>query len=197
MTIGQDADSYLQQLINLTPTGDAFPSDDQTNWVALLSAIAQTCARIDTNAVLLMNEAFPDTTTQLLPNWERVAGIPDDCSALGDTYEIRRLNLIAKLTSRGGQSKDYFIGVAAQLGYTVTIFEYRPFRVGISAVGDPLCDARWWFVWRVDSALNTIIWFRAGRSAAGEPLAIWGNERLECVLKKYAPAHTIVQFGYT
>jgi len=197
MTIGSSANDYLQQLINLTPQGDVFPTEATANWVLMLDAIAQTCARIDANAVLLLNEAFPDTTTQLLPNWERVAGLPDDCSVLGDTYEIRRLNLIAKLTSRGGQSKEYFIEVAASLGYTVTITEFRPFRVSISRVGDPLCDANWWFVWQVNSQLNTIVWFRAGRSAAGEPLASWGNTRLECIMKKYKPAHTIVQFAYS
>jgi uncharacterized protein YmfQ (DUF2313 family) len=197
MPIGSSASDYLQQLINLTPPGSAFPMEDSANWVSLLNAIAQTCARIDANSVLLLNESFPDTTTQLLPNWERIAGLPDDCSVLGDTYQIRRLNLIAKLTSRGGQSKSYFIEVAASLGYTVTITEFKPFRVSISRVGDPLCDATWLFVWQINSQLNTITWFRAGNSAAGEPLASWGNTRLECIMKKYKPAHTIVQFAYT
>lgn len=197
MTIGSSSSDYLQQLINLSPSGPAFPEEATTNWVSLLDAISQTCARLDANAVLLLNESYPDTTTILLPNWERVAGLPDDCSVLGDTYEVRRLNLTAKLTSRGGQSKDYFIEVAASLGYTVTITEFRPFRVSISRVGDPLCDDTWWFVWQVNAALNTIVWFRAGRSAAGEPLASWSNARLECLLTKYSPAHTIVQFAYT
>lgn len=197
MTIGSSADDYLQQLINLTPTGQAFPSDDQSNWIQLLTAIAQTCARIDANAVLLLNEAFPDTTTQLLPNWERVAGIPDDCTVLGDTYQVRRLNLIAKLTSRGGQSPSYFVSVAASLGYTVTVTESRPFRTGISHTGDALCGSAWWFVWQIHAPLNTIIWFRASDSAAGEPLAFWSNARLECIIKKFAPAHTLVQFLYS
>jgi uncharacterized protein YmfQ (DUF2313 family) len=197
MTIGSSADDYLQQLINLTPAGSAFPTENESNWVQLLSAIAQTCARIDANAILLLNESFPDTTTQLLPNWERVAGLPDECSELGDTYEIRRLNLIAKLTSRGGQSRAYFIEIAAALGYTITITEFSPFRVSYSAVGDPLYDETWYFAWQVNSALNTITYFRAGRSGAGEPLRSWGNTRLECIMNKYKPAHTVLQFAYT
>ncbi len=194
---GSTSNDYLQQLINLTPSGSAFPTDSASNWVKLLDAIAQVCERIDANAVLLMNEAFPDTTTQLLENWERVAGLPDECSELGDTYEIRRLNLIAKLTSRGGQSRAYFIEIAAALGYTITITEFHPFIVEYSAVEDPLYDDTWYFAWQVNSALNTITWFRAGRSAAGEPLRSWGNTRLECIMEKYKPAHTIVQFAYT
>jgi Uncharacterized protein conserved in bacteria len=197
MTIGATDEDFLQQLIRLTPPGSAFTTESTSNWVKLLSAIAQTCERVDANAVLLLDEAFPDTTTLLLPNWERVAGLPDECSELGDTYEVRRLKLIQKLTSRGGQAKDYFIEVAAALGYTVTITEFRPFRIGISRIGDPLCNEDWWFVWQVNSALNTIIWFRASKSGAGEPLASWGNVRLECIMNKYKPAHTIVQFAYT
>lgn len=197
MTIGANEQQYLEQLIRLTPPGNAFPTDPDSNWVKLLGALAVTCARIDANAVLLSEEAFPDTTTILLPNWERVAGLPDDCSQLGETYEVRRLNLIQKLSSRGGQSKAYFIEVATALGYSVTITEFKPFRVGISRIGDPLCNEPWWFVWQVNSQLNTIIWFRAGRSGAGEPLASWGNTRLECVMEKYSPAQTVVQFAYS
>src|SRR5882724_8978671 len=96
--IGSDSEAYLQQLINLTPPGQAFPTDSSSTWAKLLNVIADTCARIDSNAVLLIDEAFPDTTTILLPNWERVAGLPDDCSdVLGDTFAIRRQNLVAKL----------------------------------------------------------------------------------------------------
>ena len=36
----------------------------------------------------------------------------------------------------GAQSREFFIGVAAQIGYTITITEYRTFVVGIDRVGD-------------------------------------------------------------
>ena len=36
----------------------------------------------------------------------------------------------------GSQSREFFIDVAAQIGYTITITEYRTFVVGIDRVGD-------------------------------------------------------------
>lgn len=195
--IGSDSASYQQQLIKLTPPGQAFPTGTDSLWVKLLGIFSDTFARIDANAVLLINEAFPDTTSQLLPNWERVTGLPDECSVLGDTYEIRRANLIAKLRATGGQSPAYFIDVASALGYTITITEFTPFRVGIDTVGEGLRGTDWWFAFQVNSALNTITWFRAGLSAAGEALAVWGNDRLECVINKLKPAHTVALFSYS
>jgi uncharacterized protein YmfQ (DUF2313 family) len=197
MSIGSTAADYLQQLINLAPTGLAWPTDPASNWVKLLTAISETWARIDASDVSLANEALPDTTTQLLPNWERVAGIPDECSDIGDTLQVRRANLITKLTNGGGQSKAYFIELAATLGYTITITESRPFQVGRSKTGDPLNNAPWQFAWQVHSALNTVIFFRADQSSAEEPLESWSNARLECFIRRYAPAHTVVSFAYS
>ena len=37
---------------------------------------------------------------------------------------------------QGSQSREFFIGVAAMIGYTITITEYRTFVVGIDRVGD-------------------------------------------------------------
>lgn len=195
--IGSTAEQYLQALINLSPKGKAFPTNSNSNWISLLQVIADVCALVDAQACLLVDEAFPDTTTQLLPNWERIAGLPDSCSELGDTYEIRRLNLISKLRARGGQSIAYFIGVAAALGYTITITEFMPFQCGISDAGDPCCDSNWRFVFQVNAPLNTIIYFRAGASSANEPLETWGNTRLECVINLLKPAQTIALFTYS
>ncbi len=196
-SINSTAEDYVEQLKKLTPEGLAWPVEDDSNWIKLITAIAQEMARVDAMCATLVDESFPDTTTQLLPNWERVAGLPDECTELGETYEVRRKNLIAKLVARGGATPQYFIDVAAALGYEITITEFDPFRVNINAVGDALNGVNWQFVWQVNSALNTIIWFRAGLSAAGEALAVWGNDRLECVINRLKPAHTTVIFSYT
>lgn len=197
MAINSSADDYKRQLIKLSPQGRAWPIEDTSNWVKLLDAVAQELARIDAHASLLVNEAFPDTTLQLLENWERIAGIPDECSQLGDTIQVRRNNLKSKLTARGGQSRSYFVDVAAQLGFDVTITEFRPFQAGISSAGDAVYSIEWRYVWRINAPEQTVTYFRAGQSAAGEPLASWGNDRLECVINKLKPAHTNVLFGYS
>ena len=195
-TIGSSADDYREQLKKLQPPGIAIPTDNSSNWVKLLDALAQECARVDAMAVLLINESFPDTTQLLLPNWERVAGLPDECSELGDTFAIRKQNLLAKVAARGGATKQYFIDIALKFGFVITISEYDEFRVDINAVGDPLCGEDWEFTFLVSSSEETITWFRSSFATAGEPLAVWGNERLECLINRLKPAHTLALFAY-
>lgn len=191
------ADQYREQLKALLPPGRAFPRERGSTLDALLDALAIELARIDARGDQLMIEAIPFTTTELLPDWERVAGLPDSCSGLlADTLQQRRADLVAKLAARGGQSRAYFIAVALALGFVITIEEFFPFRVGLSEVGAPLNGGDWSFTWRINAPETTITLFRTGPSNVGEPLADWGNDTLECRMNKLKPAHTILLFAY-
>jgi uncharacterized protein YmfQ (DUF2313 family) len=192
VTSPHSADEYREQLKKLQPQGLAFPTDDESNWAKLLDAFAQTLARIDNAAIRLLNEAFPDTTSELLPDWERVAGLPDECAEVNDTFAIRRANLLTKLALIGGQTPQYFIDLAAIYGFEITITELHPFLIGESGMGDPLGGDEWHYVWQVNGPLNTVTKFKAGRGRAGEPLAVWSVTRLGCFINKYKPAHTVV-----
>lgn len=191
------AAEYREQLKALLPPGQAFPRDPGTTMHDLLDGMSIELARVDGRASVLPQEANPSTTAELLPDWERVAGLPDKCSgALEETVQGRRNALLTKLTSTGGQSAAYFIEIAASLGYTVTIEVFRPFRAGRSVSGDPLTNGPWAFTWRVHAPAVSVTEFRAGRSGAGERLRTWGNEALECKLNQLKPAHTIAIFAY-
>jgi len=191
------AAEYREQLKQLLPPGQAFPRDPGTTLHDLLDGMSIELARIDNRGFTLPLEANPTTTSELLGDWERVAGLPDRCSGvLEETLQGRRNALLAKLSSTGGQSPGYFISVAAVLGYQVTITEFRPFRVGRSKVGEALTNGDWQFAWQVNAPETTVVSFRVGLSAAGEPLRSWGNEILECKLNQIKPAHTLLLFSY-
>src|SRR5690242_18914881 len=96
INIGSSANDYKKQLKKLTPQGKCWPTEDTSTFVKLLDAISQEFSRVDARASELLDESFPDTTSELLTNWERIAGLPDECSELGESYEIRRKNLISK-----------------------------------------------------------------------------------------------------
>ena len=132
----------------------------------------------------------------MLYDWERVAGLPSACMAgVAQTTAERRAALHAKLTRLGGQSRQFFIDLAAALGYSVTISEFRPYTVS-SAVNMPLNSELWRFVWQVNAPLNTIRSFDMS-SAVNDPLRSWGNQLLECGISQLKPAHTKVLFAYT
>lgn len=186
---------YLQQLRGLLPPGPAWPRDAESLLTEILTAFAQEFARIDQRIEKLLDEADPRTTLELLPDWERVAGLPDVCTGPLDSVAARRDALIARLTSLGDQSRQYFIDLAAALGYTITITEFRPFTVG-SAVNDPLCSEEWRFAWQVNAEQDTVRKFTV-TSGVDEAFASWGNTLLECAISRLKPAHTLVQFAYT
>lgn len=195
--MARTAEQYRDQLKALLPPGRALPREPGTSLETLLHGMAEELARLDARGMELLVDVNPMTTNELLPEWEAVAGLPDNCSAtLEETTQGRRNALVAKLSSTGGQSPAYFIEVAAALGYEVTIEEFRPFRAGYSTAGEALTNGDWVFAWRVHAPETTTISFRAGVSAAGEPLASWGNDLLECKMQELAPAHTTVLFAY-
>lgn len=191
------ATDYLAQLQALLPQGFAWPRQADAALTKLLLAWADEMARIDGRAADLVEEVDPRTTAELLADWERVAGLPDSCVVaygVTQTAAQRRNALVAKLTTIGGQSAAYYIALAASLGYTITITEYKTFTVR-SKVNDPLNDLPWRFTFTVNAPLNTVRRFTV-RSAVNEPLAAWGNELLECVISRLKPAHTHVLFAY-
>lgn len=190
------AADYLSLLQALLPPGAAWTREPAADLTRTLQALAEELARVDIRVEDLLAEIDPRATHELLADWERVAALPDIVSANAQTVAERRAALVAKLTNVGGQSRAFFIALAARLGYTITITEFRPFRVGINAVGDPLTNGDWGFTWQVNAPAVTVRDFRVGAGAVGEPLRSWGNDLLETVINKYRPAHTHVIFAY-
>jgi uncharacterized protein YmfQ (DUF2313 family) len=209
------------------PVGEVWPRAPGTTLYAFMSQIALVWARwAQRVAKFLLVEAFPPTSLDLLPDWERVLGLPEPCIPVeGLTVSERQLAVREKLARRpGGQSREYFTGIAIRLGYhepgpsayqfpatlpmpvgralRITITEYRPFMFGVSRLGDP----RWRFsppemrfVWRVTVPGPRVTWFRFGAGRLGQdPHArIRQAEDLECLLHKLKPAHTRLIISYT
>ncbi|MEQ5769997.1 DUF2313 domain-containing protein [Halomonas sp. H33-56] len=195
--MGMNADQYRDQMAALLPIGAAWPRELGSRLMRLLRSLAEEPARVDQRAVELLREADPRRALEMLDDWERNYGLPEVCSGIGEqTLQQRRDALVSKIVTTGGQSRGYFIGVAEALGYAITIEEFRPFRVGMNRVGDPLTNGDWQFTWRVRAPAVTVRAFRTGRSAVGEPLRQWGNAELECKLTRLQPSHTILQFAY-
>lgn len=189
---------YLQQLQALLPPGPAWSSDDTSFITHLFNGLAQELGRVDGRVLQLVEEADPRTVAELFSDWERVAGLPDACAVAfgGDqTVAQRRSALVGRLTTLGGQSPAYYIGVAAALGYAITITEFQQHSVN-DDVNCYLYDPAWNFAWQVNAALNTVTDLTVD-STVDDALAIWGNSLLECVIKRLAPAQSTVLFSYT
>lgn len=187
-------DDYHGILDALAPPGQALPKDPDSLWQRLLEARAGAFSRVDGKADVLLEEADPRTALDLLPDWERVAGLPDPCVTGEQTIAARQGAVVRVLTGTGGASRPYFIGLAADLGYDIEIEDYTAHTVG-SDVSEPLRSIDWRWAWTVLAPEESVEEMTV-LSGVNEPLASWGNERLECVISRLAPAHTIVLFAY-
>lgn len=187
-------DQYLNNLRSLMPKGKAWARENEAGLTRLLRAFATPLMRVHNRAVDLIDEADPRTSVELLPDWERVCGLPDPCSGQPESLAERRDQVVAKLAARGGQSIPFFIELASNLGYVVTITEFSPFRC-LSKCNAPLTQGDWRFVWQVNAPAETIRTMTVN-SGCSEPLRTWGNAPLECNFNRLKPAHTKVIFTY-
>ncbi len=166
----------------------------------MLSAVIEAEARALETALQVAEQLagglWADNPEYLLEH-ERVLGLPDPCVAFaGLTVRQRMAAVLAKLRGAGGQSKAFFIELAASLGYTITITEFHPARAGVACAGDALNGGGWESTWRVNAPETTHFPALAGATAAGEALDVWGNKSLECRLAAMQPAHLHLIFGY-
>lgn len=190
-----DADAYRSGLAALLPSGLPWPRVAESVLGRLLAAWADELARVDARAEALVAEALPTLTHDLLDDWERAYGLPDGCGAPLDDEGLRRAALVSKMIARGGQSRAYYLSLAAALGLSVELIEYRPHDVGCR-VDAPLCGPDWAYAWALHLSAVTVYPLRAdGR--VDRPLAAWlGDAQAECLFRRLRPAHTILLFTY-
>jgi len=190
-------EDYLTQFQRLLPRGRIWHRG--WGWVqdAALLALMPVWSRLSTRLNDLITEIFPCSTTELLPEWEASLGLPDPCTGPLPTQQQRQAAVCAKFSARGGSSYDYFVHLAASLGFQIRIETYYPFTASQSRAGDPIYDEKWIYAWRIVATQTTAIYFRASTSTAGDPLATWGNALLECEFNRLKPAHTWLVFAYT
>ncbi|MBR0879097.1 uncharacterized protein YmfQ (DUF2313 family) [Bradyrhizobium barranii subsp. barranii] len=136
--VRRSGDEYRDAFLTLLPQGQAWPKHavDSVLWQAC-DGLCRYWGYVDGRAAdLLERESDPRITVELLPDWERNWGLPDPCYTAPQTIAARQLALVARMTMMGAQSREFYINFAAQLGYTISITEYRPFMVGLDRCGD-------------------------------------------------------------
>jgi uncharacterized protein YmfQ (DUF2313 family) len=135
--IRRSGDDYAQAFLRFLPQGQAWPRDSGGVLFGVCDGLSQYWGFVDGRAGdLLERESDPRQTVELLPDWERNWGLPDPCYAEPQTVGQRQLALVMRMTLEGGQSRAFFIDIAAQIGYSITITEYRTFVCGLDRCGD-------------------------------------------------------------
>lgn len=157
-------------------------------------------ARLEQRATDVLNVISPDTSGQMLTDWERICGIKTDANK---SYADRVKRVIIQLNAIGGLSIPYFMRLAESIGYHIEIKEFSPLQRDFPDPGDIVKfrndpQESLIFMWRV-TVLNgddNITYFRAGQSLAGEHLVEFGDPIIEEFFRDLKPAHTYCYFAY-
>lgn len=170
-------DAYKAQILKLLPLGKVWQGPLFTKFV---QAFAEECYRVAARADVLTVEAIPATTDELLPDYERLLGLPFPGFTLSDDDDTRRADVVARIIAQGGASKAYFLTIAATRGHPDAWITdgIRPFHAG-SLCGERLYGMAWLYVWTVHI-----------------PDTVLADELFEYLLRRYKPAHTVVLFEY-
>ena len=182
----RSASAYTDLITAILPTGPIWDYLAAADHGAMVRGMADEMGRIDARGGDASLEFTPSTAVELIGEWEALLGLPDPLdpsppTALADRQAAAHAALIAS----GGQSAAYYMKVSAALGVAVTITGRpygNPFVCGISHCGDPLNGRGASFIWRVD-----------GPSATSAAL----QARLEALITRLSPAHTLVEFTWT
>ena len=187
---------YLHQLQALLPRGRAWPRDLRAVLTALVDAIAQGKARLDRRAAALLLEAHPSSATELLPEWERMLGLPDECSSLASGIAERRAAVLHRYAGQPDLSTGSFRAIARSFGVDIEILEHDQAEAE-KIEGIDTTNGKWRFVWWITIPTEADARYFDMLSDVNTPfLAIARNTELECRLRKAAPAHTLLVIGY-
>lgn len=189
---------------SLFPRGAAWRLKEESgsNLRNLMNSLAIEACRIEERALELIEEVDPRTTTELLTDWERLTGLPDECEPSPENLTIneRRARVVQVLTTSGGQNAQFYVDLAASFGITIEVTDVSdqpPFRAGRSRAGDRLTNGNWVYTFIISAPASEATRFRAGLSRAGDRLLDVSNPTLECLINKYKPAHTIALITFT
>lgn len=195
--MGVTLQAWLQALQALLPTGMGISKDPNAKMTRLLESVAAVLLAAQVRLASLYAEWDPRRATSMLPDWERLLGLPDACAPLNQELGDRQKTAFARLTETGGQSRAYFLDLAARLGEpNCTITEFRPLHCNATC-NDALYSEADAFVWRVNiprAALNAR--WATCNSGCSSALQMYEPSLIECVMDERKPAHTHVQFAY-
>lgn len=194
---GLNAASWRDGLLALLPPSQALNTQPEGVLYRVLEALGAGLSRAQLRAMALVAQFDPLQADELLGDWERLYGLPDDCLLSSTELGARRRYVEFKRLQVGGASRAYFVSLLAQLGFAgASITEYRPMRA-TSACNSAINQGGWRHAWRVnlDSSANMLR--STTRSGCNVALRAWGDPGVQCLLRRYAPAHTVVRVGYT
>jgi uncharacterized protein YmfQ (DUF2313 family) len=174
------AGDYRDALLRSLPPGRAFTRRPDSVLGALAEALAQEAVRVEGRREDLLQEADPSQASELLEDWERVAGLPELCGTPPSTEQERQDALVAKLDAKPTPTPAAFVALGVKYGLTVSVSEFVPARCGITRCNEPMRGEAW----------AHCFWLTVFGAGSGPEV------NFECEASSLKPAHAELRFVY-
>jgi uncharacterized protein YmfQ (DUF2313 family) len=193
-------EDWQRTLLDLLPRGVVWPRDPETVLARFWLAIADEMVAVQGRDCDLLAESYPCGATELLPEWEATVGLPNECipDVTSLPIAMQRQYVCAALAAQGGQSASYYMALAAAYGFPISITEHWPWAMGCAPLCTDTTVGNPGFWWTVSCSTLPITYITVGCWHLCDPLyTAAGQDLLECIIRRAAPAHTVVNFSYT
>jgi len=162
----------------------------------VLRARAKAFAEYEKRLYLLLKELIPSGADLSLTSREAEAGLPSCCSgSLAASRSARLAELQMVWNDRGGIHADYYLELAKALGVEGATTEAFVAYTCETPCEEMVCDEAWHTAWRL-KAPEVPVYDYACEGACEEPLRLWGDERMECEIRRKSPSGTFALVGY-
>ena len=167
-----------------------------SNYRKLLNGLALEFKRLRNVINSIRSDFFPENTTEFIENWETQLNIPDDCIDISTDISERRNNVMLKLNGVNATTKEDFEAMIAAAGIDATISN------AVDQASLPL-TLPFLLVDSDHAPFTIIVNLDASLEPSGLPLTLpftlssQAPSNIECLLKKYIPAHCQVIFRYS
>lgn len=140
---------FLRLIWRILPPGTVFNKKEDSWEGRFFGAIAAIAATFHGRKEDLIDETDPTKTSEMLPDFESVYGLPEFGQPVPPTEDERRAVLLAKWRFKGSQCETFWIAYAAEMGVTITIVKHFPTYAETSYCEDILYDDFWRWIWEV------------------------------------------------
>ncbi len=185
------------EMLALSPPG--YSRSPDSVWAKQLLAAAAEGSLIEQMGDALHGEIDPRQAKYLLAEWEALFG-PDPYGVDTGSMNTTQLQayLYQRLVNRGGQSRAFFIGLAAALGVSISITEFVVTRYDEFVYDEFVyCEDPAQFQWIVTLPKTQIVTEVYDQFVYDEPWQSFTPSPIVPIFTALKPAHTQLVFSYT
>ena len=145
----------------------------------VINGMAKDAVKTDNDIEILAKNMLPSTCEELLSDYEKMYGLPDDCTIGEQSLIERKEALLSKTRKKEVPTVAWLKSYAKSMGYYIDIITHKHFICGISKCGD-----------RLGGAIGSI------RIEVLNSNHSYNKSEFECRLNKILPADVDIFYSY-